>query len=364
MSAHPHDASLWKAGRGAQRGLDRILEHVASCAKCRERLARKRRQREEGETPALGPAFDVLARRQAALERERSEAPGLFGSLVALAPGQQLLLLRNSHRFKTWGLFELLIERGKEETFSDSRHAERLLHLALQVADDLSPASYGRELIEDLRARTWGYIANARRCRTELTASEEAFGEAFSRLRRGTGDPLEQAILFDLQASLRRTQRRIGESLRLSQRAVSVFRTMGQTQAVSKCLVNSAISQAETGDFDRSIQNLYSALPLIDPDREPRLALCAFYNLATDLKIAGRFLEARGALLKARTLFKRFPEKKNHRLWLEGNIAGSMGRRDAAEAALQQAIDGFLSAEAPELAELVACDLSALQARR
>ena len=122
MRGPPHDGSIWKASRGAQRGLDRILEHVASCAKCRERLARKRRPPEEEEnSPLLRRSLGVVARRQAVLERERNEAPSLFGSLIALAPGQQLLLLRNSERFKTWGFFELLIERGKEETFSDPR---------------------------------------------------------------------------------------------------------------------------------------------------------------------------------------------------------------------------------------------------
>jgi tetratricopeptide (TPR) repeat protein len=364
MRTHPHDASLWKAARGAERGLERILEHVASCVQCRARLARKRHQQEGDEFPLLGRSLGVLAHWQATLERERSEAPSLFDSLVALTPGQQLLLLRNSHRFRTWGLFELLIERGKEETFSNPKHAEQLLHLALRIADDLSPASYGRELIEDLRARAWGFIANARRCRRELAASEEAFGEAFSRLRRGTTDPLEQALLFDLQASLRRYQGRLEESLRLSRRAISTFHKLGQTQAVGKALVTSSIAHVRRGDLARSSQGLHRALGLIDPTREPRLALCALNNLARDLEDTGHFLEARRVLLKARTLFTQFPDTKNYRLWLEGNIAGSLGRQGEAESALQQAIDGFLSADTPELADQVARDLAALRPHR
>jgi tetratricopeptide (TPR) repeat protein len=364
MSAHPHDASLWKAGRGAQRGLDRILEHVASCAKCRERLARKRRQQEGDESPLLGRSLGILARRQATLERERNEAPSLFGSLVALAPAQRLLLLKNSHRFRTWGLFELLIERGKEETFSDPRHAEQLLHLALRIADDLSPASYGRELIEDLRARTWGYIANARRCRKELAASEAAFEEALARLRRGTTDPLERALLFDLQAGLRRAQRRVEESIRLSARAVSIFRRLGQKQAEGKALINSSLVHIERDQLNQAVENLYLSLSLIDPGFEPRLALCALHNLAMTLEASGRLPETRRVHLQARVLYDRFPELKNHRLWLEGNIAGSMGRRDEAEATLRRALDGFLSSGTHELADLVAHDLAALRPHR
>jgi len=364
MSIHPHHPSLWKASRGEERGLERILEHVASCAKCRARLARKRRRQEEDGSPLLGRSLGILARRQANLERERSEAPSLFGCLAALAPGQQLLLLNNSHRFRTWGLFELLIERGKEETFSDPRHAEQFLHLALRIADGLSPASYGRELIEDLRARTWGYIANARRCRKQLEASEEAFGEASSRLRRGTEDPLELALLFDLQASLRRAQHRIEESMRLSARAISIFRRLGQKHAEGRALVNASLVYMEREELNRAIRGLFQSLPLIDPGNEPRLVLCALHNLAITLEASGRLPETRRVHLQARLLYSRFPELKNHQLSLEGNIAGSMGRRDDAESALRQAIDGFLASDKPELAELVACDLSALRNHR
>ena len=364
MRIHPHTPSLGKVSRGAERGLERILEHVAGCAKCRARLARQRRQQLGDESPLLGRSLGVLARRQAVLERERSEAPSLFSSLAVLAPGQQLLLLNNSHRFRTWGLFELLIERGKEETFTDPRHAEQLLHLALRIADGLSPASYGRELIEDLRARTWGFIANARRCRRELAASEEAFQEAFSRLRRGTEDPLERALLFDLQAALRRAQRRAEESIRLSTRAISIFHRLGQKQAEGKALVNASLVHIEREELNRAIQGLYQSLPLIDPASEPRLLLCALHNLAITLETSGRLPETRRVHLKARHLYSRFPEFKNHQLSLEGNIASSMGHRSNAESALRQAIDGFLSAGTPELADLVARDLAALWARR
>jgi tetratricopeptide (TPR) repeat protein len=362
MRVHPHDELIRQASQRQDRGLDRVLEHVASCAKCRARLARKRRQQEEG--PVFGRSLGVLARRQAVLEGERSEAPSLFGSLVALAPGQQLLLLKNSHRFRTWGLFELLIERGKEETFTDPRHAEQLLQLALRIADDLPPASYGRELIEDLRARAWGYIANACRCRRELTAAEEAFEEAFSRLRGGTEDPLEQATLFDLQGSLRRYQGRLEESLQLSRRAIAVFHRLGQKHALGKAIVNLAVYQAESGDRIQAIQSLHQALELIDVAGEPPLALLILHNLTTDLAASGYFMETQRVLQQSRTLCRRFPELKNRGLWLEGNVASALGRREEAESIFQQAIDGFLATKTLLLAGLVAHDLAALRAHR
>jgi len=364
MKAHPHDHLILKAARGAEKGLDRIREHVAGCLKCKGRLASSSEGPAASYEPAVRRSLAAVRGRWATLEREREEAPSLLGSLVTLHSGQQRLLVRNSRRFQTWGLCELLIARGKEETYTDARHAEELLHLALAVTAHLAPAAYGREFVEDLRARGWGAIANARRCQRDLTASEEAFEEAFARLRRGTEDPLEKAMLFHLQASLRRDQQRAGESLSLSRRAIAVFQRLGQTQAIARALISSSIVHAESGNLSRSVQDLHQSLQWIEPSREPRLALAAANNLATDLAAAGRFLEARRVLLQARTLYARFPEFENHHLWVEGIVAGALGRRVEAEAALLQARDGFTSAGTPELADLVARDLAALRAHR
>ena len=363
MKFHPHDELIRQASQRKGRGLDRVLEHVASCPKCRGRLAGS----SEGATAALETALSRSLRsvsaRWAVLERERTEAPALFGSLVTLNPGQQRLLVTNSARFGTWGLCELLIERGKEETYTDPRHAEDILHLAVAVSAHLSPASYGVEFIEDLRAWSWGVIANARRCQRKFAASEEAFVEAFARLRLGTNDPLERARLFHLQASLRRDQQRADESLRLSERAIAVFRRLGQTQAVARALISSSIVHAESGNLSRSVQDLQQSLQWIEPAREPRLALCAANNLATALADCGRSLEARKLLLHARPLYDRFPELTNYQRWVEGIVAAALGRRVEAESAFRQAYAGFLAVLDAKQADLVARDLAALRAR-
>lgn len=364
MRVHPHDELIRKASQRQDRGLDRVLEHVASCAKCRGRLTGPKEGPAESYEPAVRRSLAAVHGRWSALDRERDEAPALLGSLVTLDAGQQRLLVRNSRRFQTWGLCELLIARGKEETYTDARHAEELLHLAVAVVAHLSPATYGREFVEDLRARSWGAIANARRCQRDLTASEEAFAEAFARLRLGTEDPLEQATLLDLQASLLRAQQRCEESLRLSHRSISVFQQLGQTQATAKALVKASLTHLVHGDLSRSVEDLIRSVQLIDAFREPRLALCAANNLATVLADSGRSLEARKVLLHARSLYDRFPEMANHHRWVEGIVAGALGRRVEAESALQRAREGFLAAQRNELAELVAHDLAALRARR
>ena len=95
-------------------------------------------------------------------------------------------------------------------------------------------------LIEDLRARAWGYIGNARRVRSDLHAAEGAFEEAYLQLEKGTEDPLERAILLDLEASLRRDQRRFDEAYKLLRRAISIFLQSGQKHRAGRSLVNLA----------------------------------------------------------------------------------------------------------------------------
>jgi tetratricopeptide (TPR) repeat protein len=356
---------------GTGKGLEHILEHLSSCAKCRARLDRlklteqrnHRFREQEDYGPALDRSFDAFQLRQAMLEKERTEAPPLLDCLVALAPGQQQLLLRNSHRFKTWGVLGLLIRRGKEETFTDPWHAEEILQLALEVSAHLPSALYGRSLIEDMRARVWGGIANARRARMDLTASEEAFKEAFRHLHRGTEDPLERAVLFNLQASLHRTQQRFEESLHLLHQATSTFRRLGETHRVSKAIVNTSSAHRFMGNLERAISLLYQSLELINPSREPRLALYALNNLADALSTSGRFIQAQSALLRARPLYRQFPDPKiqSGRMWVEAKVAYGLGHQRAEEL-LQGAYERFISAHHSHDVELIERDLASVRA--
>jgi tetratricopeptide (TPR) repeat protein len=362
MRAHPHDAWILGAAEGRGKSLDRVLEHLSNCAKCRRRCDRLKAYRlasplssQENYGPALDRSFDLFQRWQAALEQERREAPALLASLVSLVPGQRQLFMRNDRRFQSWGLFELLIHRGREETFTDPRHAEELFQLAIDISAQLSSSVYDAKRIEDLRARAWGYTANARRVRMDFQASTEAFEEAFRHLHRGTEDPLEKALLFDLKASLRRALLLHGDSLELSRKAISIFRKMGQAQLVGRAILKSSITYAEMGNPGQAILSLYESLPLIDQALEPRLTLCLFTNLSDDLAEAGRFMEAQGVLVRARHLYHRCPDPRtqNHHLWTEAKVAWGFGRFREAELLFERAHAGFMAIQAFREANLL-----------
>ena len=88
-----------------------------------------------------------------------------------------------------------------------------------------------------------------------------------------------------------------------------------------------------------------AALKGFQADREPRLYLCARYNLTRFLTEDGQFEEAADALAADEDLYREFPEAWTQlRLtWLRGKIAAGRGESDAAEKAFLEARDGFIA---------------------
>src|SRR4029077_3633194 len=87
------------------------------------------------------------------LERERVEAPALLARLLLHTGEQREILLRNSRRFRTWGLLELVVEQTLEISLQDPRRGEEHGRLALRVADFLEAGRYGAERLPKPRAR-------------------------------------------------------------------------------------------------------------------------------------------------------------------------------------------------------------------
>jgi tetratricopeptide (TPR) repeat protein len=318
--------------------------------------------------PSYDPAIEAAERRLLirvrALSAERAEAPARLAELLTHSAEQRLLLIRNHPGFRSWGVFESLIETARQVTFQRPAAGEEIARLALLLADLLDAGYYGEERIQDLRARAWGYIANARRVAADLREAEEAFQTAFEQLRTGTGDPLERALLIDLQASLRREQGRHGEALRLLTRAQRIYRKVGETHREGRALVKMSTVHEQAGTPERAIPLLYEALRKIDAGWEPRLLLAAQHNLITFLAEVGRHLEAQRLLIQGRPLYDRFADAwmRNRRRWVEGKIARGLGRPREAEACFLAARAGFIADERVFEAAFVALELAALYA--
>lgn len=386
MKIHPHELLLEELLASVPADQRERLGHLLRCERCREKaqgMLRMSQPREAAKVlrwPGDGPnALDygaVLERstrffrhRQAAYEKERAEAPGLGAELLAHPPERRRLAL-NHPRFHTWGVYELLVERSRERSFQEPREAEALADLALGLADHLDAGYYGAHRIEDLRARAWGHIGNARRIGGSvgggLAAAGAAFERAFEHLARGTREPLERAILLDLRASLLRAERRFEDAMKLLEEALGVFLEAGDQHRAGRVLVSLDNVLHHAGRPEEGIPLLYHALELIDPAQEPRLLVCAWHNLIDDLAEAGRFMEAQKLLRKAEPVYRRMAEpwSETRRLWVEGKIARGLGQQERAEALLRAARDGFLAQDLPYDLALVSLELAALCAEQ
>jgi tetratricopeptide (TPR) repeat protein len=371
VKIHPGKEVLERLLRSLNPADPRVLSHVAGCARCRARLVDVpilppvmpfRRTTVENYDAAFEESQSFVARWISFLERERAEAPGLFAELIERTGEQREILLRNSRRFRTWGLLELAAERGREASVQNPGRGEELGLLALRIADLLNLQSYRATLVADSRARAWACIANARRIQSDLTGAEDAFKEAWKSLKAGTGDLLERALLMDLQASLKRDMRRFTEAFRLLRRAATLFFDLGERHRAGRSLVSLAILYNQTGDPLKAAEKTRQALQLIEPKWEPRLILSAHHNLVVYLAGAGLFLDAQGAYREARPLYRRFPDAwtQNRRKWVKGQIAFGLGQPEEAESLLLEARDGFLAEGIPYDTALVSLDLALL----
>lgn len=383
MRIHPHDLLLQELATASPDIRRKCLEHLDRCPGCRDKhhvFLRSRQGtpankvlpfgRGEALSAEYNPAIERATRFLSTVEdlyaKERAEASSLYADLTQYPIGRRLLLVRNCRRFHTWGFCELLLSQSQEQNFQDPSLGESTALLAVEVLDHLEPSLYGSESLEDLRARAWAYVGNSRRVKADLQGAEEAFAFAFAFLRLGAGEPMDRALLLDLKASLLTKQGQFSKALSFLHRSVAIFLELGEKHRAGRALVNMSAVHSLAGDPEQAIFLLYRALTLIDPAREPRLMLIARHNLIDDLIETGQLMQAQKMLVKARPLYKRFPQPwfQNPRKWVEGKIARGLGQVDRAETLLLAARDGFLLTGAAYDTALVSLDLASLYAQQ
>jgi len=383
VKIHLHDLLLQEFATSFPEDRTDCLEHLIQCPDCRNRfrqflhspvdpLAQKvvsLRQWQSG-PPDYDPGLDRIYRQlhqlQGAYEKEKVEAPGLLAELSQHSPEKRSLLVHNCSRFQSWALCELLLHRSQEQNYQSPALGESLALLVLEIVDCLDCTYYRTEAIESLRARSWAQVANSRRLKADLRGAEEAFALAFAALKRGTREPMDRAVLFDLQASLLRDQRRFDKAHSLLRRAAAIFRQLGERHRAGRVLVSMSTVHYASGEPEKCIPLLYEALELIDPAREPRLLVVAWHNLINDLAELGQFMAAQRLFVKTRSLFRRFPEPwlLSRRKWVEGMIVRGFGQREHAEELFLAAREEFLAEGAAYDAALVSLDLASLYAEQ
>jgi tetratricopeptide (TPR) repeat protein len=305
--------------------------------------------------------LERIREREKAIERERADAGALLEELEAQEQPHRMLIVRNSERFLTWGLAELLIDESFSHRFNDRQLTSDLADLGVEVADRLDPAVYGAALLHDLRARAWANRGNALRLQSDLRGAARCLTRAMKLIEDGTGDPLEEARVCELFAALRSNQSRVDLAVRLQERALRLYRRTGIRERLGKAMVDLASYHSLRGDREQAIELVRKALSMVDAQRDPHTVLAARHNLAVFLQESGRLREALAVLADARPLYERLGDRYNllKLRRLEGGLAHQLGDLEFAEQAYEEVYHGFVDVS-PIAGARVALDLALL----
>jgi transcriptional regulator with XRE-family HTH domain len=263
---------------------------------------------------------------------DRVRAEELFARLAGLPPVTRSAVVRVAEEYQSWALSERASAASVEEASRDLDAAADWARLGREIAERVRGP-------EKFRLRLQGHAAaheaNVVRVLGELKPAEAALEEA-KRFWLAGSDPygvLDPGRLLDLEASLRRDQRRLPEALALLDQAAAV------SHHPERVLVNKGFTLEVMGEYGRAVEVLLVALPRVEQAGDPRLLYMARFNLAVNLCQLDRHGEAAQLLRGVReTAAERGDGDELARVtWLEGKIAAGEGRRQEALALLAAA---------------------------
>lgn len=325
---------------------------------------------EDGDDPALSDptvsqVLEAADRLREVTKLERLHAPALADRLERHPGSRAKLLIDHRAQFQTWGLCEELLDRTPRAIFSGDPHrAVRIARLAVWVAERLDDDLYRGGLAMDLRARSWGALGNALRCASQFEAAAEAFRTAEGFLEEGSGDPLEQANLFSLRASLAFWLGDLDAALSAIERAEAIYSELDEDTLLGKILVQKAYA-AGYREPELGVRYSRRAERLIDPEVDGHLFLSARNTHIFWLVESGQPERARMLLDASRSLYRRHddPWFRLRRAGLEARLLFASGELREAEAGyevvLAEQTEQGLHLEALVTAlELAACRLA------
>ncbi|HVT56762.1 MAG TPA: helix-turn-helix transcriptional regulator [Thermoanaerobaculia bacterium] len=290
--------------------------------------------------------------------KARARAAELWEDFAGLAPRERQLLLARARDYRSWPLVERLCSESVSAAPADLKTAARLADLALEVARALGEDAASRSRAQGY---AWAFIANARRVSGDLHGADRAFSRGLLLWRAGARSalPFDEIRLLDLEASLRRGQRRFAESLALLDQALA---QAPRGEAAARLLLNKSATLDQQGDAEGAMAALREAASQAGVGSEPRLLWGIQFNLAACLCHLGRYGDAAALLPVIRVRAAGF--KNRHDLartfWLMGRVAAGHGRRDEAGEAFTGARTIFISEEMPLDVALVNLDLALL----
>jgi hypothetical protein len=292
-------------------------------------------------------------------EAARQEAEEAWARLQAAPPQARRDLIADLPEYRGVALAARVCEasvRAAADKLGKARElADLALFMAERVAEPLSSRAQGY---------VWAFIGNARRVAEDFDGADEAFAQAWKLWAAGTGcELLPESRLLDLEASLRRAERRFPEALNLLDRARMAS---GEDPiAVSRVLLKKDSVLNYMGDIEGALAVLAEASPFVEASGNPDLLYALRFNMAEDLCVLERFHEVADLLPQVRELaLEQHNEIELSRvLWLQAKLDAGQGRIEEAADGLQLVRRAFLDHDLPYLAAIASLDLAVLWLR-
>ncbi|HEX3527275.1 MAG TPA: hypothetical protein VH988_09420 [Thermoanaerobaculia bacterium] len=223
-----------------------------------------------------------------------------------------------------------LCEESERAASRDLAAATVLARLARETADRLAGSEGMR-----LQGYSMAHEANVTRVSGELVVAHAALEEAKHQWNAGTDHDgmLDPGRILDLEASLRRDQRRFDEALRLLDEAEAVGRSP------ERVMIKKGFTLEVMGEYERAVEILREAEPKVLRLGDSRLLYMLRFNLGVNETHLKRYAEAAVLIRQVRELVtERGDEIEISRTtWLEGRIAAGLGKAEEARKLLEQA---------------------------
>lgn len=274
---------------------------------------------------------DLLIRslRAEKVRQARMEAVELCKALLRSTEKMRRLYIEQSKIYQTWQVAERLCELSEEAAGRSAEVAVELAELAQRVAELIQGE-------EKWRVRVLGFclafLANAWRVAGELEKAGEIFARALELWSQGEeGDPeriLPVWRILDLEASLRRSQRKFTEALRLHEEA----RAAAPREAWGRILVKKACTYDQMFEAVEAIRVLQEAAPYVEEANQPRLRFQAACLMAVNLSHLCRYREAEEWVRRAFAggVDSRDELQLMRARWLSGRVAAGLGQFEKA----------------------------------
>jgi tetratricopeptide (TPR) repeat protein len=303
----------------------------------------------------------VLKKSLAALRQRHQQAERDFKDLLALPVDSRIPKLhRARRRFRGVHLVYLLLAEAERFFTSDVGEARHFAELAYEVAQHSAASFDALELL----ALSQAYIANSHRAGGDLREAEQQYVKVRHMSRHfAVSDPAVLARIDELEASLRKDQRRFAESAELLARAVLLYQSQGSHETeIARALVNLGDLYYVQGAYVRAVEITEAALKCLNAETSPRLYACGRYNLALQLVELGEDDRAAALIESDREFFRRFPEPwtQLRLLCLQAKIVARQGDLLAAVRLFCEARDGFLAQGIGFDAAIVSVELALL----